>query len=240
MMQLRDIVKTYQMEQIEVQALRGVSFSIQEGELVAVMGPSGCGKTTLLSIMGCLDTPTSGSYHLDGMEISNLSDSQLAGIRNKKIGFVFQTFNLLARTSALENVRLPLLYGGDGQDSGERAREALERVGMGFRATHSPAELSGGERQRVAIARALVNNPAIILADEPTGNLDSRSSHDILNILCELNRVEGITVVLVTHEQDIANRAQRVITLRDGQIVDRQQVMETAMPDFGLSQGGNQ
>ncbi len=239
-MQLKDIVKTYQMEQVEVQALRGVSFSIEEGELVAVMGPSGCGKTTLLSIMGCLDTPTSGSYYLDSVEVSNLSDSQLAGIRNKKIGFVFQTFNLLARTSALENVRLPMLYGGDGRDSGERAREALERVGMGSRATHSPAELSGGERQRVAIARALVNKPAIILADEPTGNLDSQSSQDILNILCELNSVEGITVVVVTHEQEIAGQARRIIALRDGQVVDGQQVMETAVPDLGLSQGGSQ
>jgi putative ABC transport system ATP-binding protein len=226
MMELRNIVKTYQMDQVEVQALRGVSFSIEEGEMVAIMGPSGCGKTTLLSIMGCLDTPTSGSYYLDGIEVSNLSDSQLAEIRNKEIGFVFQTFNLLARTSALDNVRLPLLYGGNRRDSGERAREALERVEMGARAAHNSAELSGGERQRVAIARALVNKPAIILADEPTGNLDSRSSRDILDILCELNSVEGITVAVVTHEQEIANHAQRVISLRDGQIVDEQRVMK--------------
>lgn len=237
MMELKDIVKTYQMEQVEVQALRGVSFSVDKGEMVAIMGPSGCGKTTLLSIMGCLDTPTSGSYYLDGIEISNLSDSQLAEIRNKKIGFVFQTFNLLARTSALDNVRLPLLY-GNGHNSRERALEALERVGMGPRAAHSPAELSGGERQRVAIARALVNNPAIILADEPTGNLDSRSSKDILDILCELHRVEGITVVVVTHEQEIADLAQRIIVLRDGQVVDERQVMRTAVPDSELSQGG--
>jgi putative ABC transport system ATP-binding protein len=201
------------------------------------MGPSGCGKTTLLSIMGCLDTPTSGSYLLDGIEVSKLSDSQQADIRNRKIGFVFQTFNLLARTSALENVRLPLLY-GNGHDSRGRALEALERVGMGNRASHSPAELSGGERQRVAIARALVNNPAIILADEPTGNLDSRSSLDVLDILCELNRAEGITVVVVTHEHEIANRAQRIFALRDGQIVNEQRVMQTATPDSTLSQGG--
>ena len=237
MMELKSIVKTYQMEKVQVQALRGVSFSIEKGEMVALMGPSGCGKTTLLSIMGCLDTPTSGSYHLDGIEVSNLSDSQLAVIRNRKIGFVFQTFNLLARTSALENVRLPLLY-GNGHDSRGRALEALKRVGMGHRASHSPAELSGGERQRVAIARALVNNPAIILADEPTGNLDSRSSRDILDILYELNRVEGITIVVVTHEHEIANRAQRIFALRDGQIIDEQRVMQTATPDSTLSQGG--
>jgi putative ABC transport system ATP-binding protein len=237
MMELRNIVKTYQMEKVQVQALRGMSFSIKEGEMVALMGPSGCGKTTLLSIMGCLDTPTSGSYLLDGIEVSKLSDSQQADIRNRKIGFVFQTFNLLARTSALENVRLPLLY-GNGHDSRGRALEALKRVGMGHRASHSPAELSGGERQRVAIARALVNNPAIILADEPTGNLDSRSSLDVLDILCELNRVEGITVVVVTHEHEIANRAQRIFALRDGQIVNEQRVMQTATPDSTLSQGG--
>ncbi|OGO00293.1 MAG: macrolide ABC transporter ATP-binding protein [Chloroflexi bacterium RBG_13_52_14] len=239
MMELKDIVKTYQMGKVQVQALRGVSFNIEKGEMVALMGPSGCGKTTLLSIMGCLDAPTSGSYYLDGVEVSNLSDSQLAEIRNRKIGFVFQTFNLLARTSALENVRLPLLY-GNGHDSRERALEALKRVGMGHRASHSPAELSGGERQRVAIARALVNNPAIILADEPTGNLDSRSSLDVLDILCELNRVEGITVVVVTHEKEIADRAQRVFVMKDGQIIDEQQVMQTPLPDSTLSQGGRQ
>ena len=237
MMELKDVVKTYQMDKVQVQALRGVSFGIEKGELVALMGPSGCGKTTLLSIMGCLDTSTSGSYYLDGVEVSKLSDSQLAEIRNRKIGFVFQTFNLLARTSALENVRLPLLY-GNGHDSRERALEALKRVGMGHRASHSPAELSGGERQRVAIARALVNNPAIILADEPTGNLDSRSSQDVLDILCELNRVEGITVVVVTHEKEIADRAQRVFVMKDGQIIDEQQVMQTPLPGSAPSQGG--
>lgn len=237
MMELRDIVKTYQMDKVQVQALRGVSLGVEEGEMVALMGPSGCGKTTLLNIMGCLDTPTSGSYLLDGIEVSKLSDAQQADIRNRKIGFVFQTFNLLARTSALENVRLPLLY-GNGHDSRGRALEALKRVGMGHRASHSPAELSGGERQRVAIARALVNNPAIILADEPTGNLDSRSSQDVLDILCELNHAEGITVVVVTHEHEIANRAQRVFALKDGQIVNEQRVMQTALPDSTLSQGG--
>jgi putative ABC transport system ATP-binding protein len=225
------------MDKVQVQALRGVSLGVEEGEMVALMGPSGCGKTTLLNIMGCLDTPTSGSYLLDGIEVSKLSDAQQADIRNRKIGFVFQTFNLLARTSALENVRLPLLY-GNGHDSRGRALEALKRVGMGHRASHSPAELSGGERQRVAIARALVNNPAIILADEPTGNLDSRSSQDVLDILCELNHAEGITVVVVTHEHEIANRAQRVFALKDGQIVNEQRAMQTALPDSTLSQGG--
>ena len=238
MMELKDIVKTYQMEKVQVQALRGVSLRIEVGELVALMGPSGCGKPTLLCIMGCLDTPTSGSYRLDGVEVSQLSDSQLANIRNRKVGFVFQTFNLLARTSALENVRLPLLYSGDGRDSRGRALEALKRVGMEHRASHSPAELSGGERQRVAIARALVNNPAIILAAEPPGNLDSRSSQDVLDILCGLNRKEGITVVVVTHEHDIANRARRIIALKDGQIIDERRVIQPASPDSTLSQGG--
>jgi putative ABC transport system ATP-binding protein len=239
MIEFRDIVKTYQMEQVEVQALRGVSFSIKEGEMVAIMGPSGCGKSTLLNIMGCLDAPTSGNYYLDGTEVSTLSDSQLAEVRNRKIGFVFQTFNLLARTSALDNVRLPMLY-GNGNNSRERALEALERVGMGPRAAHRPAELSGGERQRVAIARALVNNPAIILADEPTGNLDSQASRDILNILCELNNMEGITVIVVTHEQEIADHAQRIITLKDGEIIDEQQIMKSAVSDSKLSQGEGQ
>ncbi len=240
MIELREIVKTYQMGQVEVQALRGVSFGIEKGEMVAIMGPSGCGKTTLLSIMGCLDTPTSGSYYLDGIEVSNLSDSQLAEIRNRKIGFVFQTFNLLPRTSALENVRLPLQYGGNGRNSRELAGEALARVGMSLRASHSPAELSGGERQRVAIARALVNNPAIILADEPTGNLDSRSSRDILNILCELNSIEGITVVVVTHEQEIAERAQRIIVLRDGRLADEQGKDQASAGESSMSQGDGQ
>jgi len=239
MMELNNIVKTYQMDKVQVQALRGVSFSVEEGEMVALMGPSGCGKTTLLSIMGCLDTPTTGGYRLDGIQVGNLSDSQLAEIRNRKIGFVFQTFNLLPRTSALENVRLPLLY-GNGHDSKRRALEALKRVGMGPRASHSPAELSGGERQRVAIARALVNNPAIILADEPTGNLDSRSSRDVLDVLCDLNRAEGITVAVVTHAQEIADRARRIIVLKDGLIVDERQVRQAAQPDSAASGGGAQ
>jgi putative ABC transport system ATP-binding protein len=221
MIELNDIVKTYHMGQIEIQALRGLSCRIEKGEMVAIMGPSGCGKSTLMNIMGCLDVPTSGRYSLDGVEVSRLSDSQLADVRNRKIGFVFQNFNLLPRTSAADNVELPLLYGNK-SNSRKLAQEALERVGMSHRAAHKPAELSGGEQQRVAIARALVNNPAIILADEPTGNLDSRSSLDIIAILEELNRQDGITVVVVTHEQEIAAHTQRIIFLRDGQIVDGQ------------------
>lgn len=221
MIELNNIVKTYHMGQIEIQALRGVSCRIGKGEMVAIMGPSGCGKSTLMNIMGCLDVPTSGSYSLDSVEVSRLSDSQLADVRNRKIGFVFQNFNLLPRTSALDNVELPMLYGNK-SNSRKLAQEALERVGMSHRAAHKPTELSGGEQQRVAIARALGNNPAIILADEPTGNLDSRSSLDIIAILEELNRQDGITVVVVTHEQEIAAHTQRIIFLRDGQIVDGQ------------------
>jgi len=223
MIELNNIVKIYQMGQIEVPALRGVSCRIEKGEMVAIMGPSGCGKSTLMNIMGCLDVPTSGSYLLDGAEVSKLSDSQLAEVRNRKIGFVFQTFNLLRRTSALANVELPLLY-RNSSDSKKLAQEALERVGMGPRAAHGPTELSGGEQQRVAIARALVTHPPIILADEPTGNLDSRSSHEIIAILEELNREDGITIVLVTHDREIAAHTQRIILLRDGQIVDGQSV----------------
>jgi putative ABC transport system ATP-binding protein len=223
MIELNDIVKTYQMGRVEVQALRGLSCRIEKGEMMAIMGPSGCGKSTLMNIIGCLDVPTSGSYLLDGAEVSKLSDSQLAEVRNRKIGFVFQSFNLLRRTSALANVELPLLY-RNRSDSKKLALEALERVGMGPRAAHGPTELSGGEQQRVAIARALVTNPPIILADEPTGNLDSRSSHEIIAILEELNRADGITIVLVTHDREIAAHTRRIVLLRDGQIVDGQSV----------------
>ena len=221
MIELNNIVKTYQMGKVEVQALRGLSCRIEKGEMLAIMGPSGCGKSTLMNIIGCLDVPTSGSYLLDGVEVSKLSDSQLAEVRNRKIGFVFQSFNLIRRTSALANVELPLLY-GNRSNSRKLALEALERVGMGPRAAHGPTELSGGEQQRVAIARALVTDPPIILADEPTGNLDSRSSHEIIAILEELNREDGITIVLVTHDREIAAHTQRIIFLRDGQIVDGQ------------------
>jgi len=221
MIELKDIVKTYQIGRVEVQALRGLSCRIEKGEMVAIMGPSGCGKSTLMNIIGCLDVPTSGSYSLEGVEVSRLSDAQLADVRNRKIGFVFQNFNLIPRTSAVDNVELPLLY-GNRSDSRKLALEALERVGMSHRAAHRPTELSGGEQQRVAIARALVSSPAIILADEPTGNLDSRSSLDIIAILEELNKQDGITVVVVTHEQEIAAHTQRIIFLRDGRIVDGQ------------------
>jgi len=239
MIELRNIVKTYQMGQIEVHALRGLSCSIEKGEMVAIMGPSGCGKSTLLNIIGCLDTPSSGSYSLDGTEVSSLSDSQLAEVRNKEIGFVFQSFNLLSRTSALANVELPLLY-GNGSNSRKRALEALDRVNMGHRAAHKPTELSGGEQQRVAIARALVNKPNIIFADEPTGNLDSQSSQDIIAIIEELNRKEGITIVLVTHEREIADHTQRIVWLRDGQIVKEEPVSRPRAGESAPSRGGSQ
>ncbi|MEE9202576.1 MAG: ABC transporter ATP-binding protein [Dehalococcoidia bacterium] len=215
--ELQDIVRRYQMGTVEVWALRGLSLSIERGEMVAIMGPSGSGKSTLMHIIGCLDRPTSGSYLLEGEEVGRLGEDQLAAIRNRHIGFVFQTFNLLHRVSALGNVELPLIYGG-GQRS--RAKEALERVGLGHRASHRPSQLSGGEQQRVAIARALVNQPSLILADEPTGNLDSGSSHEIMEFFKQLNREEGITMVVVTHEADIAAYMGRVVRLRDGMVVD--------------------
>jgi putative ABC transport system ATP-binding protein len=236
MIELNDIVKTYHIGKIEVPALRGVSARIEKGEMVAIMGPSGCGKSSLMNILGCLDIPTSGSYFLDGAEVSKLSDSQLADVRNKKIGFVFQSFNLIARTTAAANVELPMLY-NNGSDRKKRALEALERVGLKERANHRPNELSGGEQQRVAIARALVNNPPIILADEPTGNLDSHASHEIMDILSGLNR-DGITIILVTHEHDIAAYTRRTIALRDGQIVDERRAAQAGGRDSVSSQGG--
>jgi len=223
MIELDNIVKNYNMGDINVQVLRGLSFHVVRGEMVAIMGPSGCGKSTLLNIMGCLDTPTSGTYRLDGTEVSELSDSQLAELRNGKIGFVFQTFNLIPRTPAVTNVELPLLY-GKGKNRTQRAMEALDRVGLAQRAQHRPNQLSGGEQQRVAIARALVNNPSIILADEPTGNLDSKAGLEIINIMERLNKEDGITIVLVTHEHDTAVRAQRIVTLRDGQVVKEERL----------------
>ena len=216
---IQDIVKTYQMGDSIVRALAGVNLTVEEGEFTAIMGPSGSGKSTLINILGCLDRPTSGSYKLDGAEVATLGDDELAVTRNKKIGFVFQNFNLLSRMSALNNVALPMVYAGiPNKERQERARKGLEMVGLGSRVHHKPNELSGGQRQRVAIARALVNEPSIILADEPTGNLDSKSGDEIMEIFCELNQ-QGKTVILVTHEPEIAAYTRRTVTFRDGLIV---------------------
>jgi putative ABC transport system ATP-binding protein len=222
---IRDITKTYLMGHIEVNALQGVSLKIYEGEFLSIMGPSGSGKSTLMNILGALDQPTSGEYFLDGVNVSRLNDTELARIRNKKIGFVFQSFNLLKRTTALRQVELPLIYAGASRRT-ERAKKALEAVGLGPRMDHLPSELSGGQQQRVAIARALVNEPAMILADEPTGNLDSRSGSEVMEIFQTLNREQGITVIFVTHDPWIARHTNRVIMLRDGKVVADRVVAE--------------
>jgi putative ABC transport system ATP-binding protein len=218
MIDLESVTKVYRMGEVEVAALRGVDLSVREGEMVAIMGSSGSGKSTMMNIIGCLDVPTSGRYFLEREEVGRMGDNRLAEIRNRKIGFVFQTYNLLPRMTALANVELALMY-GNGRDRRKRALEALERVGLAHRTGHRPTEMSGGEQQRTAIARALVKNPSVLLADEPTGNLDSRSSEEIVAIVQRLNIEDGITVVIVTHEPDIARHTRRVVSMRDGRVV---------------------
>ena len=218
MIELEAVTKTYRMGKVEVQALRGIDLAVEGGEFVAIMGASGSGKSTLMNILGCLDVPTSGRYLLDGTDVAKLDDNRLAEIRNRKIGFVFQSFNLIPRTTALHNVEMPLVYAG-APERRQRSIAALAAVGMADRAGHQPTELSGGQQQRAAIARALVTNPAILLADEPTGNLDTASSVEIMKLLVQLNREQARTIVLITHERDIAEFARRVVELRDGVIV---------------------
>ena len=217
--QLVDVSKTFHLGEVEVRALRGVSLTINRGEFVAAMGASGSGKSTLMNILGCLDRPTRGRYLLEGAEVASMSEEELAAVRSRRIGFVFQNFNLLSRTSALENIDLPLFYSGKSDDHGKRAQALLEMVGLHGRSQSHPNQLSGGQQQRVAIARALINEPAILLADEPTGNLDSTNSAEVMDIITRLNREHGLTVIVVTHDPDVAQYTDRVITFRDGLLV---------------------
>ncbi len=217
---VKDLVKTYQMGEVTVQALCGVTFNIKRGSVVSIMGPSGSGKSTLMNILGCLDRPTSGEYTLDGEKVSGLRDDQLASIRNRKVGFVFQSFNLLPRQSALANVELPLRYAGTNKNRRDKARAALEAVGLKDRVNHRPSELSGGQQQRVAVARALVNAPAILMADEPTGNLDSKSGKEIMELILNLNRERGTTVIIVTHDPRISEQTQSILRMMDGELVE--------------------
>ena len=234
---VKNLVKTYVVGEVEVRALRGVNLEVQHGEFLAVTGPSGSGKSTFMHIVGCLDRPTSGQYFLDGQDVSRMSKDALAAVRNKKIGFVFQGFNLLSRTSALDNVELPLLYGANGMKTAERHQKAIEMlklVGLGERTDHHPNQLSGGQQQRVAIARALINNPSILLADEPTGNLDTKTSIEVMGIFQRLNVERGITVILITHEQDIAEYGTRTVTFRDGLVVKDKPVADRRLAEDEL------
>jgi putative ABC transport system ATP-binding protein len=235
---VKNLIKTYVVGEVEVRALRGVNLEVPTGEFLAVTGPSGSGKSTFMHIVGCLDRPTSGQYFLDGQDVSRMSKDALAAVRNKKIGFVFQGFNLLSRTSALDNVELPLLYGKSTLKSGERHKRAMEvltAVGLENRADHHPNQLSGGQQQRVAIARALINNPSILLADEPTGNLDTKTSIEVMDIFQKLNRERGITVILITHEQDIAEYGTRIVSFRDGLVVSDKPVRDRRLAEDELA-----